>query len=110
MKLSRKPCRIIGVRAGEITANLLSPSASTLSAKFVLLGEDGQGYGSYTKDRGPWSDKTLEAFRNFIDALESEALMALFDDTAESAATEPPTALSFPSVPTLGGPKRNDPP
>jgi len=109
MKLSRKPCRIVGVRAGEVSANLLAPAAASVSAKFFLLGEDGQSYGSHTKERG-WSEKTVEAFRNFIESMESDVVLAMFDDDSESTVTSPPSGLSFPSVPTLGGTKRNDPP
>ncbi len=106
MKLSNKPCRIIGVRVGEVTANLLSPTASTLSAKFVLLGPDGQNNGSFTKEAS-WGEKTVEAFKNFIDMMEADVLMTLFDDQAESEATDQPSGLSFPPVPTLGGRKRD---
>ncbi len=111
MKLSRKPCRILGVRVGEVAANLLAPSAVSVSAKFFLIGPEGEGLGSYTIDRG-WGPKTVEAFQNLVEAMELDALVRLFDDEAE-VATAQPTSLSFPqvpTVPTLGGSKKNNPP
>lgn len=109
MKLSRKPCRIVGVRVGEVAANLLAPSAGSVSAKFFLLGQDGQNLGSYTVDRG-WGEKTIEAFHKFIETMEADALAVLFDDESEGSVTAEPTGLTFPSVPTLGGPKKQTPP
>lgn len=108
MKLSHKPCRITGLRVGEVTANLLALESSTLSIKFVLLGQNAQNFGALTKVT--WSERTLAAFRDFIDAAEEDALEALFDDDSGQTVTEEPSHLSFPPIPVLGGPKRNDPP
>lgn len=108
MKLSKKPCRVVGVRLGEASITLLNLSQPGVSAKFVLLGDGGQNSGSYTKTS--WSKEVWEAFEKFVEAVETDALKDLFDDDQTQAVTEQPTNLSFPTVPQLGGTKRNDTP
>jgi hypothetical protein len=112
MKLSRRACKIIGVRVGEATLNLLNPSAATLYAKFFLLRDpdsaSGVNVGAYSKVA--WSDRTLEALQKLIDCMEDDALIDIFDDEGESTATSTESSgLSFPPVPVLGGSKRDTP-
>jgi hypothetical protein len=110
MKLSRKPCKIVGLRLGELTLNLLA--APIISGKFVLVREPSEGNtnvnaGSYSKNN--WSEQTIEALQKFIDSAEQDALVDLFDDAGQEGDDEEssePAGLSFPAVPVLGGPKR----
>ena len=108
MKLSRKPCRIVGVRVGEATLNLLSPYDTSITAKFVLLGDPGRGEqlnsGSFTKSQ--WSNETLVALGKLIECMEQDALVDLFDPDGETSTKTEPVGLSFPPVPTLGGPTK----
>lgn len=108
MKLSTKPCRIVGVRVGEVAFSLLNPASGKISAKFALIGEDGSSFGAFTKEGG-WSEEVVKALTGLVDALEGAALEALFDDQGQHEATHEPSELKFPMVPTLGGPKRTDP-
>ncbi len=109
MMLSRRPCKIIGVRLGEASINLIT--SPKLNAKFILLGNsefgDNLHAGAYSKTS--WSEETIAALGRFIECAERDALADLFDDQGQelqAEETKPADALSFPQLPTLGGPKR----
>lgn len=106
MKLINKPSRIVGLRVGEVSINLLSPGASSVVAKFILLRDASKGdninAGQFSKAH--WSPETLEAFEHFIDALEGDAVRDLFGDVGDEIddTSERDLSLKFPSVPILG--------
>lgn len=108
--MTTKPSHIIGVRLGELTADLTNPAANKVIAKFFLLGNPDKGHlnlGAFTKTH--WSDETVEAFTRFLEAVESDAMQDLFGDHSEETISEAPASLKFPPVPVLGGTKRSDP-
>lgn len=110
MKLVRWPCKIVGLRVGEIKVDLLR-GPILLSANYVLLRDpeknDGANAGRYDKNRD-WSERASKALEAFIEVLEEEALPEIFEvegddrlrtlDDATKENEEKP--LSFP---TLGG-------
>lgn len=109
MKLTKSPCKIIGLSVGEVSANLLNPDSGKLEVKFVLLRDpeiaDGLNAGQYTKNR-EWSEKTKEAFWYFMECAEEDALKEVFDVKGDSSEliedSSEKDGLSFPEVPTLG--------
>lgn len=109
MKLSHQPSRIVGLRVGEVAINLLSPGASSVVAKFVLLRDPSQGdtvnSGQFTKVH--WSPEAIQAFERFIDALEDDAVRDLFGNAGdvETVLETQNSGLKFPLVPVLGGSK-----
>lgn len=86
MKLTDAPSRIVGVQLGEATLNFLQTGATPIRAKFALLGKEGDATG-FVDITGPWSDKTLDALRTFMEVLEEEAVQRLFDGPAQAAET-----------------------
>lgn len=80
MKLSKGKCQITGVRAGEISINLLNPMQPVVNSNFILLREDGTHAGQYTK-AGGWSDAATQAFEAFIEKLEENILSEIFEET-----------------------------
>jgi len=123
VKLCKSPSKIVGVRVGEIEANLLN--THHLKVRFALLrdpeGEEGPNAGSYLKDSqdSEFSPEVLIAFKAFIDALEESVLVELFqvednrlanldvvtpeeEDGGLGGKKDAEVALSFP---TLGGRK-----
>jgi hypothetical protein len=115
VKLTKSPCRIVGVRVGEINADLLS--ATRLSVRFVLLRDpessDGLNAGQYSKDRD-FSPRTIEAFEKFVECLEEDALVELFQvedhrldemDSTPEQREEKESEKDSLIFPTLGGGK-----
>lgn len=81
MKLSRSPCRIVGIQAGEVSLKVLGPSLS-LYAKFALLVEGGETSGFFEKTSA-WSDRTQERLQAFLESLEEDALSHVFQQGSE---------------------------
>ena len=108
MKLSKDPCRVVGVRAGEVTIVLFNPDQPHVEAKFILLRSDGTHSGQYSK-ASSWGEKATQAFEQFITALEEDVVGELFDtgktepQEVVGDTSEPPQDV--PSVPTLGDKK-----
>lgn len=108
MKLSKSPNSIVGLRVGEVAIDLTSPSRTTLTAKFFLLRDPELGEninaGQFSKTQ--WSDAAIQAFQQFIDMLEDDAMQDLFGEVGGDGTTkQQDTGLKFPSVPILGGSK-----
>jgi hypothetical protein len=109
MRLTDHKCKIVGVRVGEIAANLLKLEDPKLLVKFVLLRDpskspDGINSGMYSKELD-WSERTKQAFEEFVHSLEDDALHELFElgDLYEASDALPDTEkLSIPKVPLLG--------
>lgn len=116
MKLVKSPCKIVGVRVGEIAADLITSKG--LRVKYVLLRNpkddlDGINAGQYTKER-EFSDKTMEALEHFVSCLEDDVLPELFEvarkDLPDELKVKKTTTeekddedrLDFPRIPTLG--------
>lgn len=81
MKLSKGKCQITGVRVGEININLLNPMQPVVDSHFILLREDGTHAGQYTKAAG-WSDASTKAFEDFIEKLEENILLEIFEESS----------------------------
>lgn len=88
--------RIVGLRLGEATIDLIGGFPGMLHATFALIKDDGTNCGKITKALG-WSEKTSEALRVFAEALEEDIYSEYFKgapnapdaDIAEGA--PPPT-------------------
>ena len=82
MILTQKPSKIVGVRVGELEANLLNPDRPKMTVRYVLLRDpektDGVHAGQYSKDR-EFGQRVVDAFHEFIKVLEEEVLVELFD-------------------------------
>lgn len=104
----RGPCRIDGVRLGELRLDNTSSEYRKLEAHFILEREDGAGVGKYTKIR--WSIEVAQALEALVRVLEAEAAGELFDEPPAETIEEPESQeLEFPTVPTIGGPPRRRP-
>lgn len=93
MRLTEAKTRILGTHLGEGQINLIYPERAPLTAKFALVGEDGQALGYYEKC-GEWSEKTMEALQALAECMEQDALAVIFilSETTEPAekTVEPP--------------------
>ena len=121
MKLVKAPSKIVGVRVGEISADLITSKGMCI--KYVLLRDiegdyDGVNAGSYTKER-EFSEKTMKALDNFVSCLEEDVLPELFEvkriDLPEDLKPKGPTEkddkdrLEFPKLPVLGNDGKRTP-
>jgi len=81
--------KITGVTLGKAVLNVLHPGIPPLTAEFALVRDDGEFCGLFEK-RLEWSDKTMKAIAALQEAMEGDALEALFEvPPPGSAGTEP---------------------
>jgi len=114
MKLVREPSKIVGVRVGEFSVNMITGGG--LKAKYVLLRDpegdhEGINAGSYTKE-ADFSEDTMEALQRLIVCMENDVVPELFEvkrklpeDLKPSPSAEEKDdedRLDFPQIPTLG--------
>lgn len=86
MKLSTGKCRIVGIQVGEAQVNFVDPRKKPLTAKLVLLGEDGSPIG-WAEGVSDWSEKTMKLFRELSESMEDDVKNVVFD---EGQAPAPP--------------------
>lgn len=84
--------RIVGVRLGEVTINLIQQGVSPLVAVFALVRDDGELAGRVEK-RFEWSERTKKLLSEFQVSLELDMAESLFEltpgDRGEPETEEP---------------------
>ena len=73
--------RIIGIRVGEASIDLIHHADAVIKAEFALIREDGAACGKVTKVQG-WSDQTGEALRMLLEAMEADMFSDVFQGPA----------------------------
>lgn len=103
MIFSKSPCKIIGLRVGEVAINLINPDQAQVAVKFLLMREDGTHAGLYSKSDS-WGDEATQAFEDFMTAMEKDVLNEVFEESTEEAPQDGGGKMSLPTqdVPTLG--------
>lgn len=89
--------RIIGVRVGEFSVDLIHSPDAVIKAEFALIRDDGAHCGKVSK-YGDWSEETAAALKGFVESLEADIFSEVFQgpapppeaDETEEKQKEPP--------------------
>lgn len=71
MAITDNECKIVGVKIGELRANLLG--GERVEVKYAFVDKSGATHG-WSSTFVPWSASTMEKFRDFVASAEQDLL------------------------------------